>query len=99
MRVLKVLARERSPLAIDIYTWLTWKMSFLRDDSRPVPWEFIHLQFGADYSEGNLHKFKAKFLERLRLVLLHYRGARVDLDDGGLVLRPSPTHVAPRLAQ
>ncbi len=92
MRVLKALARERSPLAIDIYSWLTWRMFDLRRDTA-IPWELLQLQFGGDYSAQNLHKFKARFSQWLRLVLLHYSGAKVEPARDGLLLRPSPTHI------
>jgi hypothetical protein len=92
MRVLKALARERSPLAIDIYTWLTYRMSYLRKES-VVPWELLQLQFGCDYTEA--HRFKAKFVERLKLVKTLYPGANVDVQKNGLFLRPSLTHVLP----
>jgi hypothetical protein len=94
MRALKALARERSPLAIDIYTWLTYRMSYLRDETT-VPWELLELQFGGGYRLTR--QFKAKFLERLRLVGEVYPQARVAPAEQGLILRPSPTHVA-RLA-
>jgi hypothetical protein len=92
MRVLRALARERSPLAIDIYTWLTYRMSYLSKES-VVPWQLLQLQFGCDYTEP--HRFKAKFIERLRLVQRLYAGANVDVQEKGLRLRPSLTHVLP----
>jgi hypothetical protein len=92
LRVLKVLSRERSPLAIDIYTWLTYRMSYLR---RPcvVPWKLLQLQFGGDYSRTR--DFKDKFIDRLKLVKTVY--PRVDIEPGevGLALRPSAPHVPP----
>ena len=37
-------------LALDIYCWLTYRMSYLK---RPVeiPWELLAMQFGSEYSE------------------------------------------------
>jgi hypothetical protein len=93
MRALKALARLRSPLAIDIYTWLTYRMSYLREQTT-VPWELLELQFGGDYARTR--DFRGKFLERLELVARVYPQARLTPTPEGLVLRPSPTHV-PRL--
>ncbi len=41
-------ALKGSPLALDIYSWLTYRMSYLR---KPClnPWEGLQTQFGADY--------------------------------------------------
>jgi len=47
LRVLKAL--RRSPLAIDIYCWLTYRMSYLKRVT-VIPWEALQAQFGADYS-------------------------------------------------
>ncbi len=88
LRALKAL--KRSPMALDIYCWLTHRMSYLR---RPtvVPWEALQLQFGADYRLTR--QFKAAFLEQLRKVTTIYGAADVDDQEKGLLLRPSPTHI------
>jgi hypothetical protein len=99
LRALKALAHERSPLALDIYTWLTYRMSYLQEPVT-IPWAALELQFGGDYAER--HRFKAKFLERLKLVKAVYPAARVraseDRRNQGLILEPSPTHV-PKLVR
>lgn len=88
MRALKAL--KRSPLAIDIYCWLTYRMSYL---SRPteIPWAALAAQFGAEY--GRLRDFKAAFLAELRKVLAVYPDARVNDGDIGLLLTPGRPHV------
>jgi hypothetical protein len=90
LRVLRALARDRSPLALDIYTWLTWRMSYLRRVT-VVPWDSLRLQFGGDY--GRVRDFKSKFIQRMQTVLAYYPEAKVSATDAGLQLRPSPTHV------
>jgi len=40
---------KKSPLAIDIYCWLTYRMSYLKG-ATPVTWGQLHGQFGADYA-------------------------------------------------
>jgi hypothetical protein len=47
-RALKALTR--SPLAIDLYVWLTYRMSYLKEPTT-VPWELLSLQTGAHYRE------------------------------------------------
>ena len=87
-RVLRAL--RRSPLALDVYTWLTYRMSYL---SRPteIPWESLASQFGSDYA--NLKHFKPEFRAALAKVLLQYPTARVGEGKHGVTLQPSPTHV------
>ena len=72
MRVLKVL--RRSPLALDLYTWLTYRMSYLSRQTE-IPWEALAAQFGSDYSD--LKHFKPEFRSALKKVLQQYSKARV----------------------
>jgi hypothetical protein len=91
---LRVLRALRSPLALDIYCWLTFRSSYLR---RPVeiPWPALALQFGADYSE--VRKFRYFFLRQARAVLRLYPEARLSEGANGLILRPAAPHVPRRL--
>ena len=91
MRALKVL--KRSPLALDIYCWLTYRMSYLRQPTE-IPWPALQMQFGADYA--HTRQFKAAFLEHLRAVLVIYPEANVENGERGLLLKPSKPHVAQR---
>jgi len=89
MRALKAL--KRSPLALDIYCWLTYRMSYLRKPTE-IPWPALQMQFGADYTQTR--QFKAAFLEHLRAVLVLYPEANVEDGERGLLLKPSKPHVA-----
>ena len=93
---LRVLRALRSPFEIDIYIWLTWRFFRLW---RPVtiPWASLALQFGSGYT--NPRHFKKRFLEYLRVVLVHYPHARLEQAPFGLRLQPSPTHVPVRSAR
>lgn len=88
MRALRAL--KRSPLALDLYAWLTYRMSYLK---RPtvIPWAALAAQFGSDY--GRLRDFKVAFLAELQKVEVVYSEARVEATDDGLMLRPSKPHV------
>lgn len=90
MRALQAFARMKSPLAIDIYTWLTHRMSYLRQPTT-IPWAVLQKQFGGDYNLTR--QFKAKFIEKLKVVRTIYPAARLEVAAGGLTLAPSPTHV------
>ena len=93
MRALKAL--KRSPMALDIYTWMTYRMSYLRHPIE-IPWQALQRQFGADYAEDaqGVRNFRRKFLNHLTKVLVVYPEAKVSDGDIGLSLKPSRPHVA-----
>jgi len=61
-------------MAIDLYSWLTYRNSYLRRPSR-IPWTALAAQLGASYR--NRKDFKRYFLAGLRQVLVFYPAARV----------------------
>lgn len=89
MRALKAL--RRSPMALDIYCWLTYRMSYLRKPAE-IPWPALEMQFGADY--GRTIDFKVNFLKQLQAVLVVYPEAKVEEGNHGLLLKPSKPHIA-----
>jgi hypothetical protein len=92
LRALKAL--KRSPMALDIYCWLTHRMFYLQKPVE-IPWPLLQLQFGADYSlKGQGPRdFKKKFLHQLKNVCVIYPEANVGEGERGLALKPSPPHV------
>lgn len=93
IRALKAL--RRSPLAIDIYCWLTYRMSYLKRPTH-IPWEALQAQFGADYgleAQGR-RDFKKRFIQASKKVLTVYPEAKLDAQGSTLVLSPSKTHIA-----
>lgn len=88
------LVKERSPLALDVYQWLTFRMSYLRQPT-PIPWAALQLQIGSDYKATR--DFKRAFLCHLKRVLELYPQARVSVERECLRLLPSKTHVPMRL--
>jgi hypothetical protein len=89
MRALKVL--KKSPLALDIYMWLGYRLSYLKD-STVIPWHLLEAQFGADYARPD--NFRAAFGAALKKVLTVYPAAQALPSPQGLQLRPSPPHIA-----
>jgi len=81
---------KRSPLALDIYVWLTYRMSYLR---RPclIPWNALRTQFGADYSRTR--DFQIRFCSQMSQVVGIYPDLRVETRLTAVLLKPSPTHV------
>lgn len=89
MRALHIL--KQSPLAIDIYVWMTYRLSYLRRDT-VIPWAALETQFGSEYSRTV--DFRIAFSQHLGRVLEIYKAANVVATEAGLVMKPSQTHVA-----
>lgn len=88
-------ALRRSPMAIDIYTWLTYRLSYL-DKKTAVSWKQLQMQFGAGYefNEAGLENFQRAFTKHLKTVLQVYPEANVEKARGRLILKPSKSHIA-----
>jgi hypothetical protein len=84
---------KASPLAMDLYTWLTYRMSYLKKPTL-IPWESLQAQFGSDYARPR--DFRRKALIHLKDVLRVYPSARVGHTNTGLRLFLSPPHVQAR---
>ena len=84
---------KSSPLAIDLYVWLTYRMSYLKKPSL-VPWKSLEAQFGARYSRPR--DFRARLCARLPHIIDVYPTVRLRRTSSGLWLLPSPPHVRPR---
>lgn len=93
MRVLKRI--KGSALAIDIYTWLTYRLSYLQRPVR-VSWAQLRGQFGTNFADTRFGHagFRRKFEAQLGNVLELYRDANVQTSHEGLVLLPSRPHVS-----
>ena len=89
MRAIRAL--KKSPMALDIYTWLTYRASYLK---RPtvIPWSSLALQFGSNYAE--LRNFKTAFMAELKKVVLVYGQVQVEATEHGLIVKPSLTHIS-----
>ena len=92
MRAIKAL--KKSPMALDIYTWLTYRASYLKQPT-VIPWASLALQFGSDYAR--IRDFKQAFLAELKKVVTVYGQVQVEPTETGLVIRPSLTHISRRV--
>jgi hypothetical protein len=90
MRVLRAI--KRSPLALDLYAWTTWRV-FKLSKSAFVPWIGLMQQMGSEYKSEKEFARKAK--AALRKICAAYPALKLDFAKGGLVLRPSLTAIAP----
>ncbi len=68
--------------------------SYQRALAKIIPWKSLQLQFGCDYK--NPRHFKRRFLRYLKSVINYYPAVRLGNTEKGLMLMPSPSHVAPR---
>ncbi len=86
---------RRSPLAIDIYGWLTYRMATVQEPTA-IPWASLERQFGSEYKEPR--QFRWKFRESLQRVASAWPGELgVEAQERRVVLTPSPPSVASRL--
>ncbi len=97
MAALRELAKSRSPMALDLYQWLTYRMSYLRKPTT-IPWEGLRLQFGVSQNVP-LRSFKPWFKRHLKRVHELYPQAKVEPSKSGLKLSPSKTHVPMRVVR
>ena len=94
MRVLRAI--KRSPLALDLYAWATWRV-FKLSKSAFIPWEGLMQQMGSEYSD--IDNFVRKAKAALRKIRLAYPALKLDYAKGGLILHPSRTAIAPASKQ
>ncbi len=90
-------ALKRSPLALDLYAWLTYRVSYLRR-AVVVPWAALQAQLGADYatSAQGTRDLRRKILQALRKVQQVYPALRAQPTPEGLRIEPSASHVSAR---
>jgi hypothetical protein len=91
-RVLR--AFRRSPLQIDIYVWLTYRLPFLKRATF-ISWGVLKNQFGSDYADDaqGLRDFKKQFLKALHTVQVFYHQAQIEIKGDGIMLSSSPPHI------
>jgi hypothetical protein len=78
-------------MVIDVYIWLAYRLHALKTDTE-VSWAALYAQFGSGFSR--LRRFREHFLESLALALAAYPDARVEVEERGLILRPSRPAIA-----
>lgn len=93
LRVLDALSA--SPMAMDVYVWLTYRVAKARQVS-DLPWEFLMLQFGC--IEGTeIRTFRRQFLRALKQVMeVSGWQPAISIDDkAGLTIYPGKGHILP----
>lgn len=89
-----VRALANNSAALDVYLWLAYRLHVLTAP-RPITWAALKAQFGTGFKE--LYHFKNKWPKALNMALAVYPGAKVELNDLGVILSPSRPPVTPKL--
>lgn len=87
MRALRAL--KRSPLALDLYAWLTFQAFRAHQSQQPrfESWAQMHSHMGGEYA--NVDDFRRKIKAALRKILVVYPALRVGARLGGLEILPT----------
>ncbi len=87
-------ALKRSPLALDLYSWATRRVSYL-SRATPVSWRSLQVSFGAGYANTpqGRSRFRGNAIEAFRRVVAVYPQLRIESQDHGILLLASATHI------
>lgn len=93
LRVLKVL--KRSPLALDLYVWASYKSLAAARSGRPqtMIWQDFMRQFGTEYKRAD--HFQEAVMEKLKLIQQLYPELRISEVRGGLAILPTSRPAIP----
>lgn len=87
----RVLAElKQSPLALDLYAWLTYRVFNIKEPYI-VSWYQIQNQFGSDFKEIRMFRWKIK--KYLQRIILLYPNLKLQYTQNGLLIHPSPSHI------
>ena len=81
---------QKSPLALDLYTWLTHRVTYLKETQR-ISWQSLSNQVGSDYSD--VKNFKRKAKAELKKITVLWPDLKLDDVRGGFLVKPSRPHV------
>lgn len=97
-------AHKRSPLALDVYMWVSYRLFTMRaagQESISLGYGRLQEQFGTGIAEKNYRLFRSRFKQALNDVAEHWRISdgeksllNYDLNETGLVLYRSPLLIA-----
>lgn len=76
-----------SPTALDIYTWMAWRLPALQRETK-IGWVALKAQLGG--GAVLMKNFKPHFRPSLLAAHAVYRDANIELTNDGLIIRPSP---------
>ncbi|MFK8720218.1 replication protein RepA [Escherichia coli] len=88
MRVLRLI--KRSPMALDIYCWATYRVSYLKRVTM-IPWSGLMEQMGSNYAD--VKDFRRRFNDGLEKVQRAWPGLDATPSEKGLLIKPSAPQV------
>ena len=96
MHILKAL--KRSPLGLDIYLWLTYRVFALKN-VLVIPWTHLYRQFGVDPSRADdkntVNAFRTDCLRELIKIKISWPALNYATGKGVLILHPSEPSILP----
>ncbi|MBL6459537.1 hypothetical protein JMJ55_29960 [Belnapia sp. T6] len=93
VRETAIRALSGNTIATDLYVWLAYRLHYLKKPTR-VRWFALYRQFGAGFALPR--QFKSHARNALALALAAYPEAKVQVDNEGVTLFPSPAPVPDR---
>ena len=100
MNTLKAL--KRSPLGLDLYLWLVYRI-FALTSSQRLTWRQLYRQFGVDPDRAGdkrtVQNFRCKILRELKKIKLAWPDLTYGTERGVLILYPSVPHIHPALSR
>ena len=91
-------ALKRSPLGLDLYLWLVYRIFGLRDPQR-LTWKQVYRQFGSNPDKASdnrtVQSFRIKVLRELKKIKLAWPDLNYTTARGVLILLPSVPHISP----
>ena len=87
-------AVRRSPLSIDAYGWLTYRMNTLQEPTA-ITWPQLQNQFGSEYR--NARQFRWRFRQAVERVKAVWHGELgIEIQERRVILTPGPPSVTSR---
>ena len=91
-------ALKRSPLGLDLYLWLTYRI-FALTTPQQLTWKQVYCQFGAHPAKASdkftVHAFRYKVLRELKKIKLAWPDLNYSAPPGVLILYPSVPNISP----
>ena len=91
-------ALKRSPLGLDLYLWLTYRIFALTTPQR-LTWRRMYQQFGAHPAQAHdketIQNFRRHALRELKKINLAWADLNYGTAPGVLILYPSSPHISP----
>lgn len=91
LRALRLL--KSSPLALDLYTWLTYRTSYLAKKTL-IPWRGLMKQLGAEYAKTpqGVQGFKRAVIGALNKINIFW-DVKIEIEKNAIVLYPQNPHI------